>query len=56
MNSGQVDGAAKAVEGWANDPANLNVEAAAYETVAVALGAADPAEAGEWLRSMPASR
>jgi hypothetical protein len=53
--SGQLDLARQAVESWAKDPNKLNIEAAAYESVAMAMTGTAPVETGEWLRSLPKS-
>jgi hypothetical protein len=51
--NGQTDLAKQAVDGWAKDPAKLNLEAAAYESVAMALAEKEPAATAEWLQSLP---
>jgi hypothetical protein len=55
VENGKTDLARQAVEAWSKDPAHLNIEAAAFETVASALAKTEPREGGEWLRSMPIS-
>jgi hypothetical protein len=55
VENGKIDLARQAVETWAKDPAHLNIEAAAFETVASVLAKTQPREAGDWLRSMPIS-
>jgi hypothetical protein len=55
VKNGQIDLARQAVEAWAKDPAQLNIEAAAYDTVATAIAKTQPRETGEWLRSLPVS-
>jgi hypothetical protein len=52
---GQLDLARSVLDGWAKDPAKLNLEAAAYETVAMELVKTAPQETGAWLRSLPAT-
>ena len=51
--NGQTDLAKQAVDNWAKDPAKLNLEAAAYESVAMALIEKEPAATAEWLQSLP---
>jgi hypothetical protein len=53
ISNGQLDLARDAVESWAKDPNKLNIEAAAFETVAMAMTAKEPTQTGEWLRSLP---
>jgi hypothetical protein len=52
---GQIDLARSVLDGWAKDPAKLNLEAAAYESVAMELAKTAPQETGAWLRSLPAT-
>jgi hypothetical protein len=52
---GRIDLAKATVDGWARDPARLNLEAAAFETVAMGLAKTQPRETGDWLRTLPAS-
>lgn len=55
IENGRLELARQAVETWAKDPAHLDLEAAAFASVASALAKSEPREAGEWLRSMPIS-
>jgi hypothetical protein len=53
--NGDIELGRDAVERWARDPSRPEIGAAAYEVVALAVGQTSPDEAGEWLRSLPAS-
>jgi hypothetical protein len=55
VDSGHVDLAQQAVEGWANSPLKPDIGASAYETVAIAMGRTAPDAAGAWLKSLPAT-
>jgi hypothetical protein len=52
---GQLDLARASVERWAHDPRQPAIGEAAFVTVAVAMSATAPAEAGAWLKAMPPS-
>jgi hypothetical protein len=51
----KIEVAKSVLESWAKDPRRLELEAAAFETVATSLVKTQPREAGEWLRSLPAT-
>jgi hypothetical protein len=53
VEQGKIELARDAVEKWARDPANLTVEAAAFDAVAMELAKTAPQETGQWLRSLP---
>jgi hypothetical protein len=55
VDSGNVNLARQAVEGWANSPLKPDIGASAYETVADAMGKTAPDAAGAWLKSLPAT-
>jgi hypothetical protein len=55
VEHGKIDLAKSVVDAWAKDPGKLNLEAAAFETVATSLVRTQPRESGEWLRSLPAT-
>ncbi len=55
VESGQVDLARQAIEGWANSSLKPDISASAYETVAIAMGKTAPDAAGAWLKSLPAT-
>jgi hypothetical protein len=53
VDSGNLDLARQAVETWTSSPLKPDIGAAAYETVAIALGKSAPEEAGAWLETLP---
>ena len=55
VDHGDVAMAREALEGWLKDSGHLDIETASFETVASGLMGDAPADAGEWLRSMPDS-
>jgi hypothetical protein len=55
INSGNVNLARAAVEGWANDPQKLKIGTTAFEIVAMAMDKTTPENTASWLRSLPAS-
>lgn len=53
VENGKLALARETVDRWARDPAKLNLEAAAFATVAMEMAKAAPQETGAWLRSLP---
>lgn len=53
VDAGKIDLAQQVVDAWARDPQKLKLEAAAYETVAMARAQSAPTETAEWLLSLP---
>jgi hypothetical protein len=53
VDSGNLDLARQAVETWTYSPLKPDIGAAAYETVAMALGKDAPEEASAWLKALP---